>query len=129
VQQRVDQELALLRQRYPRVEYREDGRWVCIPGYPLPEGWNRNATDGAFQIPVGYPGTPPYGICTPEGLLFKGQPPDNCTRADPMPPFGGSWMRFSWQPEGAWHPAADAIAGSNLLNWVVGFAERFRQGK
>jgi hypothetical protein len=129
VHQRVDQELALLRQRYPRLEYREDGRWVRIPRYPLPHGWNRADTDVAFQIPVGYPGTPPYGICSSEGLLFEGQSPDNCTRADPMPPFGGSWTRFSWQPDGAWQPAAEISAGSNLLNWVVGFAERFRQGR
>lgn len=129
MEERIDQELSLLRQRYPGLEYRPDGRWVRIPAYPLPAVWSRSSTDVAFQVPVGYPGTPPYGICTPAGLLFDGHPPDNCTPADPMPPFGGSWTRFSWQPEDAWQPAAEITAGSNLLNWVVGFAERFRQGK
>ena len=128
MQDRIDHELVLLRQRYRGLEYRQDGHWISIPAYPLPEGWNRSSTDVAFQIPIGYPGTPPYGICTPEGLLFNSQTPDSYTPANPMPPFEGAWVRFSWQPDG-WQPAAEVTAGSNLLNWVVGFAERFRQGK
>ncbi len=128
MQDRINQELTLLRQRYSGLEYRQAGHWVCISTYPLPTGWNRSSTDVAFQIPIGYPGTPPYGICTQEGLLFDGQPPDDCTPADPMPPFGGAWMRFSWHPD-SWRPAVEVAAGSNLLNWVVGFAERFREGK
>ena len=128
MQERINQEIDLLRQRYPGLEYRQAGHWVRIPTYPLPTGWNRSSTDVAFQIPIGYPGTPPYGICTREGLLFDGQRPDACTPANPTPPFGGAWTRFSWQPD-AWQPATKVAAGSNLLNWVVGFAERFREGK
>ena len=128
MQERIDQELALLRQRYPDLEYCQQGHWIRIPDYRLPAGWNRSFTDVAFQVPVGYPGAPPYGICTPVGLRFNGESPDNCTLADPIPPFGGAWMRFSWQPDG-WQPTANLTAGSNLLNWVVGFAERFREGK
>ena len=129
MQDRIDQELNLLRQRYPGLEYRTDGHWIRIPAYPLLEGWNRSASDVAFQVPVGYPGTSPYGFCAPEGLLFGGHLPGNCTPADPMPPFGGAWVRFSWQPKNGWQPAVDVTAGSNLLNWVVSFAERFREGK
>lgn len=128
MQERINQEIDLLQQRYPGSEYRQAGHWVRIPTYPLPTGWNRSSTDVAFQIPIGYPGTPPYGICTQEGLLFDGQRPDDCTPANPTPPFGGAWTRFSWQPD-AWQPATKVTAGSNLLNWVVGFAERFREGK
>jgi hypothetical protein len=25
-----------------------DGRWVLLPDYPLPAGWNRSATDVVF---------------------------------------------------------------------------------
>lgn len=128
MQDRIEQELTLLRERYPRLEYRKDGQWVRVPSYALPSGWNRADTDVAFQIPVGYPGTPPYGFCAPEGLLFNGQTPDNCTSADPIPPFGDAWTRFSWQPDG-WQPAARVTAGSNLLNWVLGFSVRLREGK
>lgn len=130
MQERIDQELALLRQRYRDVEYRAEGRWVRVPAYRLPADWNWASTDVAFQIPIGHPGTQPYGICVPTGLLFKNQRPDNYIEpADPAPPFGGTWGRFSWQPDGLWQPAAQIAAGSNLLNWVVGFADRFREGK
>ena len=128
MQDRINQELVLLCQRWTGLEYRQDEHWIRIPEYQLPTGWNLSNTDVAFQIPVGYPGTPPYGICTPEGLLFNGQQPDDCASAEPTPPFGGDWIRFSWQPE-SWQPSVEISAGSNLLNWVVGFAERFRQGK
>ena len=128
---RIREELALLRQRYDDLEYNEDGRWVRIPSYPLPEGWNRSLTDVIFQIPVGFPGTPPYGIYTPAGLLFKGERPNNYSEPTPTrPPFPGNWGIFSWMSdEGQWRPTADVVSGSNLLNWVVGFAARFREGK
>ena len=71
MEERIQQELALLRQRYPNLEYQEQGQWVRIPDHRLPPGWDRLATDVAFQIPVGYPGTPPYGIYVPVGLTFE----------------------------------------------------------
>jgi len=127
---RIEQELALLRQRFPKLEYRAEGRWVLISEYPLPSGWNRTVMDVAFQIPVGYPGTPPYGIYVPPGLTFGGAQPDNYTAASNVPPFGGTWWVFSWTTlDGQWHAGAEPLTGSNLLNWVVGFAERFREGK
>ena len=61
-------------------------------------------------------------------MLFDSHPPDNCVEADPMPPFGHIWVCFSWAPDG-WQPTTEVTAGSNLLNWVVGFAVRFREGK
>ena len=126
----MDQELALLRQRYGDVRYCAEGRWVRVPAYCLPPNWNLTATDVAFQIPIGYPGTQPYGICVPAGLLFNNEKPsDYVEPADPPPPFGGRWGRFSWTPDSPWQPATNITAGSNLLNWVVGFADRFKQGK
>jgi hypothetical protein len=129
--ERIQQELVLLRRRHPDLEYREDGRWVRIPGYTLLDGWNRTATDVAFQIRTDYPGTPPYGIYVPGGLLFKGERPDNYTEpASSQPPFGGTWGIFSWtQIDSQWRPTADLVTGSNLANWVSGFADRFREGK
>jgi len=128
---RIGQELALLRQRFPTLEYRDDGRWVRIPEHPLSAGWNRATTDVAFQIPVAYPGTPPYGIYVPAGLTFKEARPDNYTEpASNPPPFDGTWGIFSWTTQdGQWHAGAEPLKGSNLLNWVVGFSERFREGK
>lgn len=131
MEQRIGQELELLRRRFSNLEYREDGRWIRVAEYPLPEGWNRPATDVAFQIPVGYPGTPPYGIYVPSGLLFQGARPDNYTEpASAQPPFGGTWGIFSWTPEdGQWNPTVDLVTGRNLLNWIIGVADRFREGR
>lgn len=131
MQERIEQELALLRGRYADLEYRLEGQWVRIPNYPLPTGWSRSPTAVAFQIPVSHPGTPPYGIYAPVGLTFNGGRPDNYTEPAPtQPPFGGTWGIFSWAPaDGEWRPTADPATGSNLLNWVIGFATRFREGR
>ena len=130
MQERIAQELALLRKQYPAAEYVEDGRWIRLPSYPLPEGWNRTATDVAFQIRVDYPGTPPYGFYVPAGLQYKQQRPNNYTEpGSPPPPFPGEWGLFSWAPDdGQWRPTADLVTGSNLLNWARGFANRFKEG-
>jgi len=130
MQQRIDQELALLRKYYPDLEYRPEGHWLRIPAYPLAEGWSRIVTDVAFQVPIGFPGTPPYGIYIPVGLTFNGARPNNYAEpASTQPPFGGSWGVLSWAPaDGQWRPTADPITGSNLLNWTRGFADRFKEG-
>ena len=127
----MQQELKLLRSRFPNVEYRTEGHWFRIPSYPFPEEWNRTVTDVAFQVRAGYPGTPPYGIYVQAGILFKDTKPDNYVEpASNHPPFEGTWGVFSWTPEdGQWRATNDLVTGSNLLNWVLGFTERFRQGK
>lgn len=129
--ERIRQELELLRRRYPDLEYKEEGQWARIPSYQLPAGWNRSSTEVAFQIPVGHPGTPPYGIYVPAGLSFNGIRPDKYNEpASTHPPFSGTWGMFSWSPaDGQWRPTADLTTGSNLLNWVLGFGDRFRAGK
>ncbi len=130
MQERIDQELALLLKPHPGVQYVANGQWVRIPSYLLPLGWNRTTTEIVFQIPVAYPGTPPYGIYVPAGLLFRGIHPNNYTEpANNHPPFPGIWGVFSWQADdGQWRPTVDLTRGSNLLNWVLGFAARFREG-
>lgn len=128
--ERVKIEIEMLRARYPNLEISPDERWVLVPSYPLPLDWNLSSADVVFQIPIGYPGTPPYGIYVPAGLLFQENRPKNYTEPAPsQPPFAGTWGIFSWQSQdGKWYPKADPIAGSNLLNWVIGFMDRFREG-
>jgi hypothetical protein len=130
VEVRIEAELALLRAFYVEVEYRPEGHWVCVRRYPFPSGWSVTETAVAMQVPTGYPGTPPYGIYVPAGLTYKEQRPNNYTEpAAAQPPFGGVWGVFSWQPaDGQWRPAATPVAGTNLLPWVRGFAERFAEG-
>jgi hypothetical protein len=129
LEERIQKELDLLRTRYD-VAFSEEGRWGRISAYPLPPGWNRSSTDVVFQIPVGYPGTPAYGIYVPVGIAFNGQTPESYQEPAPsQPPFGEQWGIFSWQPDGEWRATADIVSGSNLMNWVIGFAARFREGR
>lgn len=129
--ERIEQELVLLRGRYPALEYRPNGHWILIPAYALPAGWSRAATDVALQIPIGYPGTPPYGFYVLAGLTVNGTRPDNYVEPAPaQPPFGNSWGMFSWTlGDGEWRPTTNPTTGVNLLNWVIGFGLRFREGK
>ena len=130
MQERINQEIELIKTRFPDIEYLPDGQWIHIPRYPLPSGWDPSPTQLAISIPVEYPGGPPYGIYVPSGMRFSGQPPNNYNDQAPMqPPFGGAWGVFSWTTQdGVWHATTDLTKGSNLLNWVLGFQRRFEEG-
>lgn len=131
-EERIEEELALLRSTYPDLVYVADGQWVLIPNYPLITGWSQGCTDVTFQIPAtGYPGTPPYGIYASGALRFNGQVPANFKgNAPTKPPFDGAWGLFSWTVEAnQWRANVRVTAGANLYNWVQGFAERFREGR
>lgn len=129
MQERIDLEIALVRERFPEAEYHPEGRWVRVSSYPLPEGWNRKTTDVAFQIDASYPGAQPYGFYVQSGLLFQDTAPGSYTDPAPnQPPFEGSWGFFSWAPNSGWFPASDVRQGANLLDWVRGFRDRFEEG-
>lgn len=130
MEERIIKELELLRAKFPDLQYKEEGHWILIPAYPLHEGWNKTITDVAFQIPIGYPGTPPYAFHVPVGLQFNGNKPNNYQEpTQNVPPFPGAWGTFSWSPDnGQWRATADLVSGSNLLNWALGFANRFKEG-
>jgi hypothetical protein len=130
VSDRIIAELSMVRQVYPGVDSAGDGSWLKLSAYALPPGWNRSETEIAIQVPPAYPGVPPYGIYVPAGILFNGIRPQNYTEpASNQPPFGGAWGLFSWQVvDGEWRPAAEAKDGTNLLTWIRGFAERFKEG-
>lgn len=129
-EERVAAEVELLRRVFPNLQYQPSGHWVLLPGYEMPTGWNMTASDVAFQVSVSYPGTPPYGLYAPSGLRFKEAVPANYSDpAGTQPPFPGRWAVFSWQPDdGQWTPHAEPAKGTNLVNWALGFAQRFRQG-
>jgi len=129
---RIKEELELLRRSYSTVEYNDAGQWVKINGYAIPAGssWNRQTTDVCFQIPLGYPGTPPYGFYVPGGILCDGSPPNSYQEpAQNSPPFSGAWGFFSWQQDSGWLPKADLRTGSNLFNFVGTFKDRFMEGR
>ena len=106
MEERFAAELEMLRGRYPSLEV--SGRWVRIPGYPLPPGWNRKHTDIAFEVPAAFPGSPPSGIYTPSGLRYNDNPPNNYREPAPTsPPFPGSWGVFSWAVDSDWRATGD----------------------
>ena len=128
---RINQELSLLRQHYPTLEYHEDGQWVRLPAYPLPARWSLRTSVVVFQIPISFPGTPPYGFYVPAGLQFDGHGPDSYTEpASTQPPDAGSWGFFSWSIDD-WRATADPdpVRGYTLVAWCKGFANRFQEGK
>ena len=134
MRQRIEQELALLREVYGEVGHAEAAGedWFSLPRYRLPPGWRLGET-GIEEVPViflvkaDYPGSPPYGFLAPAGLNFNGAAPANTGGPPKAPPFPGQWLHFSWESQN-WAATADVRKGSNLLAWCRGFSERFKEG-
>ncbi len=126
--ERIEQELALLRTVYPDLEWHSESFWVRIPSYPLPDGvWNRSEIELAFQMPQNLPGQQPYGFWVRPGLnLASGGTPNNYTYPVTTP-LGEGWGQFSWSPI-SWQPQVEITAGSNMLNFVRSIADRLREG-
>lgn len=124
--ERVQAEVALVRCRYPDLEFRNGDLWARIPAYPVPEAWGRDTVELAFQAPRDVFGQQPYGFWVRPPLeLPAGGPPAN-TSAPVATAFGDGWQQFSWAPE-VWQPASDARSGSNLLDFVRSFAHRLAE--
>ena len=131
---RIEQELALLRERYPDIEHQEHAGedWFRLPHYHFPEGWCINGEPISeapivFKIGAAYPSGEPYGFAAPAGINFKGSSPGN-PGSPVSPPFDGSWQHFSWAPDGSWAPTAEVRNGSNLSTWARSFARRLEEG-
>ncbi|HOX05897.1 MAG TPA: E2/UBC family protein [Planctomycetota bacterium] len=126
--ERLRNELEMLKQSYPGVQYDERQRRVTIAGFPMPPGWNRATTTLVFSLPVTYPETSPDNFYVETGLrLASGEKPDNYTEdgGSPIPGYGV----FSWHPKGAWRCATPIEAGDNLVTFVRHILWRLRAGK
>lgn len=129
--QRIAEELALLRKFYPESEYKEEGHWILIKDYPIITSikWSSKKLNICFQIPAGYPGAAPDCFYIPKGTLCDGKRPNSYTEpVNNAPPFKGTWGIFSWHIQSGWQPTAKLESGSNLLNFVRTFNDRFAQG-
>lgn len=127
-EQRLNDELALLRSVYPDLEHRLEAgvNWERVPSYPVPHGWSSRVVEVAFQIP-NQPGQAPYAFWTrPALLLASGAAPSNYA-ANVATPWGSGFSQFSWAPTNPWLPAEDIRAGANMLNFVRSFADRLRE--
>ncbi len=126
-EQRMDEEFRLLSSRVPNIT--RDGDWFMIPDYTVPEGWVPEPIAVAFRAQEGYPGAQPYGFWVPLGTRFNDQKPESYTEpAKSNPPFPGQWGFFSWSPQDPWQFKEPIAAGSTLLNWALGFRQRFEEG-
>jgi hypothetical protein len=125
---RIQRELALLRRHYPKLQYWEEGRWVLLPEYRLPDGvWKQSEASVVVQFPPGFPGNAPYAFhANPPPELKGGGVIKNATASN-EPPFQGRWLKFSWSiPE--WRATADLSSGFNMLNFVLTIEQRLREG-
>lgn len=127
--ERIGQELALLRGCYPDLEHVVEGHWVRFPSYRVPPRlWNLEWIEVCFQIPAALPGQAPYGFyARPELRLADGARPNNYEYPVGTP-FGEGWGKFSWQLQ-PWAPAAEPSSGTNLVNFAQSFVDRLREGK
>jgi len=130
MEERIKQELELLKLHYASVEYESSARWVLIEPLLVPEGWSEPLVQCAFKVPVGYPGTPPYGFYVPSSLRpDSGTPGNYQAQPSDRPPFPGTWSFFSWgQESGGWLATDSVRSGSNLLNFSQSFRARLREG-
>jgi hypothetical protein len=124
---RMEVELEMLRTRFPDLEVLD--HWIKFPGYPVSDAlWlSGPSMTVCFPIPDGYPGQKPYGFyVSPPPKLRSGGEVKNSTVAT-EPPFGGEWLKFSWDmPD--WKALADPGGGYNLLNWALSFGKRLEEG-
>ncbi len=127
--ERVEQELSMLRGLWPDLEYVKTGHWVRIPRFQASDLWASHEPEVCFQIPAGLPGQHPYGFYVrPHMLLTGGGIPESYAFPADTTPFGTGWGKFSWQLE-PWQPHTDPIQGSNMVNFVHSFAARLREGR
>ncbi len=116
--ERRRREVELLRRKHGQVDHGPQFDWVIVRGVPLPQGYNRAATDVLIIMGPGYPNTPPDNFYVTPGLrLANGSPPSNSSPGS-FSHEGTSWDMFSWHHEAGWNPATDPEDGSNLLGFM-----------
>ena len=110
------------------------GDWFLIPddARATRRGWSPDPFPVAFHAQPGHPGQVPYGIYVPSSARAGGHTPNNFSvSANHVPPFEGEWGVLSWQGDAdgtPWIPKQVIRSGANLLNFLITFEERFKQG-
>ena len=126
MQDRIIQEIALLKEKFPNLQHGENYDWVMVPDFPLCDGYNRKSTKLLFLIHNTYPHTAPDCFYVEIGLrLINGNMPSNYNEEMNVP-VGGNWGYFSWHPE-IWQPTDQIEEGDNLLSFVKVVNLRLRE--
>ena len=121
---RVYREALLLARQFGVVDYdEEDGQWVRIPDFPLPEGWGQPVTELLLVLPAGYPHVPPNGFFIDRRLRIQmGHRIDHYfeERSEYNPLAGKGWAWFCIHLDRhAWRPTADVLRGDNLVKLAM----------
>jgi hypothetical protein len=122
--QRVYREAVLMARQFGTVEYDdEDGRWVHIPRFPLPEGWDRATTALMLVLPSGYPHVPPNGFYIDRFLRTqRGRRIDHYFEErggyNPYADKGWGWFCIHLRQR-AWRPTGNVVGGDNLLKLTL----------
>lgn len=124
---RIDEELALLRQRYPNAKLGPDGRSILVEDWKLRPGWNSGQTRLLVVVPPGYPTTPPDNFYTaPELRLADGREPGNASSIVDL--VGLKWRQFSYHVEASdWRTHAVITQGHNLSTFFEGVERRLSE--
>ena len=129
---RLDQEHDLLLTVFSEIE--RAGDWFLLPDDVRARrlGWTPDPFPAAFHAQPKHPGQVPYGIYALSKAQVGGREPKNFQPvASNRPPFPGQWGVLSWTadaPGVPWVPKTPIEEGANLLNYVLTFEERFREG-
>lgn len=126
MEERIAEEIRLLKEKYPSVQYGEGYKWVMIPEFNLPEGYNRKTTRLLFLIPSVYPQAAPDNFYVDSGLKFANGNQLTSYSEGAQIPIEGSWGCFSWHPE-IWQPSAEIKNGDNLLTFMRSVNIRLRE--
>lgn len=127
MKERLDQEIALLRKEYPAVRHSENYDWVVVKDVPLPDGYNRDATEILTFLPAGYPETPPDNFFVPAGLRLTNGDQIDAFNRNHRTHEGEQWARFSWHEDSGWSPTEDVKDASNLLTFMGTVEERLKE--
>ena len=125
---RLDEESLLISEFFASA--RRSGHWFLVPDDTRARrlGWTPDPFPVAFHAQERHPGEAPYGIFVPSSARVNGRPPDNFESTSAyQPPFEGNWGVLSWSCD-PWIPKAQIREGANLLNFLLTFEHRFRQG-
>ena len=121
--ERRQQEIELLRLKFPKLQHDPGFTWVMLQGFPLPKGrFNRDVTTVLFMLPTGYPVTGPDNFAVEAELRIAdgSMPPafnlGNTTSSWTVP-VPGAWGWFSWHPQN-WRPQATIEGGDNLIGYI-----------
>ena len=129
---RLEEEHGLIASVFPSVVRLRD--WFLIPDDSRAKryGWTPDPFPVAFHAQPEHPGQVPYGIYVQSSARVGKRTPSNFrAKASNRPPFDGQWGVLSWQGDTngrPWVPAREIREGDNLLNFLITFEERFREG-